>query len=261
MRLIAKKGLLLVLIGILLFSSCVPHQQLLSFRKVPEFITIDDHDINNYSRLVIKPDDILYIQVMTFDKILAEPFNLISITQQANLSGDVTDLQGYLVSSKGNIEFPVLGTIQVGNLTTDELREKLKALLVPYLDKPVINVRVVNFTISVLGEVNIPGTFSVRGERITILESLGLAGDFTPYSNKDVVMVMREVNNERTFGYLDLRSPEVFKSPYFYLKQNDVVYIEPIKEKTATVRDPVSEVLPIVTGIISIGALFIALLK
>lgn len=104
MRLIAKKGLLLVLIGILLFSSCVPHQQLLSFRKVPEFITIDDHDINNYSRLVIKPDDILYIQVMTFDKILAEPFNLISITQQANLSGDVTDLQGYLVSSKGNIE-------------------------------------------------------------------------------------------------------------------------------------------------------------
>lgn len=255
-----KKGLLFLLICPFIFPSCVPHQQLLSFRKIPEFTRLENHEIENYSRLNIQPDDILHIQVSTYDKILAEPFNIIP-TQQNNLNQGNAGLLGYLVSPEGTIEFPVLGTIIVNNLTMEELRIELARRVEEYLENPVINIRLLNFRISVLGEVNTPGMFSVQGERITILEALGLANDFTPYSNRDVVMVIREQNNERTYGYLDLRSADVFRSPYFYLRQNDIVYVEPIKEKTATVRDPIAETLPIVSGIISVGAVIIALLS
>lgn len=242
----------------ILFSSCVSHQQLLNFRKTEEFVPITNHNIDNMVRIRIQPDDVLSINVHSLDKMAAEPFNLVSSQFNANISNQNASLLGYLVAPEGYIDFPILGRIEVAGLTTEEAKDTILQLLDPYLENPVVNIRFMNFRITVLGEVTNPATFPITGERMTVLEALGLVGGFTPYSNRDNVLIIREQNGEREFASIDLRSPDIFKSPYFYLRQNDVLYIEPIKAKTATVRDPISEVLPIVSGFISIGALIIA---
>ena len=118
-----------------------------------------------------------------------------------------------------------------------------------------------HFRFTVLGEVKAPRTISVPGDRMTILEALGQGGDLTPYSNRENIMVIREQDGKREFGYINIHSPQVFQSPYFYLQQNDIIYVEPIKEATAEVRDPISEVLPLVSGILSIAAILIAFIR
>ena len=252
---------LLLLLILFQFASCVPYTQLVNFRKTEEFKPLEDHPVENMVRITAQPDDILFIRVHAEDPLTAAPYNLISGNQGANLTEQNAALAGYLIDPEGNIDFPVLGRLHIGGMTTTEIRDMLTERLQTHLKDAVVNVRFINFKITVLGEVNNPSTFGVSGERITILEAIGLAGDFTPYSDRDNVMVIREKDGERNFGLLDLRSPDVFKSPYFYLRQNDIVYVDPIKAKTATVRDPISEVLPIVSGILSMGALIIALAR
>lgn len=252
---------LLLLLILFHFASCVPYTQLVNFRKTEEFKPLEDHPVENMVRITAQPDDILFIRVHAEDPLTAAPYNMISGNQGANLTEQNAALAGYLIDPEGNIDFPVLGRLHIGGMTTTEIRDMLTERLQTHLKDAVVNVRFINFKITVLGEVNNPSTFGVSGERITILEAIGLAGDFTPYSDRDNVMVIREKDGERNFGLLDLRSPDVFKSPFFYLRQNDIVYVDPIKAKTATVRDPISEVLPIVSGILSMGALIIALAR
>lgn len=246
---------------IILFSSCVPYENLLNFRKTEEFQTIPAHELTNLHRIKIVPDDILYIQVSSTDGISADPFNLIKIAQSQGGNAGGNPFLGYLVSPEGYIEMPVLGTMKVEGLTTEQLRTKVLEQLNEYLNAPVVNIRFLNFKITVLGEVRTPGQIQIPGERFTLLEAIGLSGDFTPYSNRDVVLVIREDNDQRSFGYVDLRSPDIFQSPYFYLQQNDIIYVEPIKAVTATVRDPISEALPILSGILSIAALAFAITR
>ncbi len=251
---------LFFLLVLLQLASCVPYTQLVNFRKTEKFQPLEDHPVNNLTRLEIQPDDILFIRVHTEDPLAAAPYNLVS-GQNMNINEQNATLAGYLVDPDGNIDFPVLGRLHVAGLTTTQLRDTLLTRLENHLKLPVVNVRFMNFKIAVLGEVGRPSTFSVSGERLTILEAIGMAGDFTPYSDKDHVMVIREVNGQREFGLLDLRSPDLFNSPYFYLRQNDIIYVQPIKAVTATVRDPISEVLPLVSGVLSIAALILALTR
>lgn len=244
---------------IVTLSSCVKYPQLLYFRDQPEFVPLQDHEIANQVRIKIQPDDILFILVRALDQETAEPYNLISKDLQvSSLGQEGPSLTGYLVDPNGNIDFPVLGRLQVAGLTIDEAKSMIAGKLAPFLKDPVILIRFLNFRFTVLGEVNAPRTVTVQGERMTILEALGQAGDLTPYSNRDRIMVIREQNGKRTFGYVNIHSPDVFQSPYFYLQQNDIVYVEPIKQVSATVRDPVFEALPILSGVLSIAALVIA---
>ncbi len=252
---------LLFLLLLFQFASCVPYTQMVNFRKSEQFQPLEDHPVDNLVRITIQPDDVLFIRVHAEDPVAAAPYNLIQSNQGLNVSGENAALFGYLVDPDGYIDFPVLGRLKVSGLTTTQLRDMLQQRLDGHLNAPVVNVRFINFKVTVLGEVGRPSTFTVSGERITILEAIGMAGDFTPYSDRDHVMVIREKDGKRDFGLLDLRSPDVFRSPYFYLQQNDVVYVEPIKAKTATVRDPIAEWLPIVSGILSIGALILALAR
>ena len=162
------------------------------------------------------------------------------------------------MDTNGEIDLPVIGTLKLSELTIEEAKAAIAQKLTPYLKDPVIIIRFMNFRFTVLGEVGSPSTLSVPGERITILEAIGQAGDLTPYSNRENIMVIREQDGKREFGYINIHSPEVFQSPYFYLQQNDIVYVEPIPEVTATVRDPITEALPIISGILSISALILA---
>ncbi len=254
-------GLLLCLA--VLLNSCVKHPQLLYFRNQSEFVPLQGHEIDNQARIKIQPDDVLFILVRALEQETAEPFNLLPSTNVTGIGnqGSNTTLQGYLVDINGTIDFPVLGKLTMANLSVEEAKTMLTEKLKPYLRDPVIMMRFLNFRLTVLGEVGSPKTIQVPGERMTLLEALGAAGDLTPYSNREKILVIREQEGKREFGYVNIHSPEIFKSPYFYLQQNDIVYVEPIEEATAKVTDPISKVLPYIATGVSFLTILVVLIK
>jgi polysaccharide export outer membrane protein len=144
---------------------------------------------------------------------------------------------GYLVSNGGTIEFPVLGTIKAAGLTKEQLKETITKKLVDQklLTDPIVTVRFLNFRVTVLGEVNHPGELSVPSEKISLLEAIGLAGDLTIYARRDNVLVIREnENGDKEIKRIDLNSKELLSSPYYYLRSNDIVYVEPNKARIAS---------------------------
>jgi polysaccharide biosynthesis/export protein len=252
----------LALLGIfMILQGCVKYPQLLNFRNTPEFVELKNHDIANQARIIIQPDDVLFIMVRALEQETAEPFNLLQSTNVTNIGNQGTNatLQGYLVDINGNIDFPVLGRMKVSGLSVEDAKSMLMEKLKPYLRDPVIMLRFLNFRLTVLGEVGEPKTIQVPGERMTILEALGAAGDLTPYSNREKIMVIREQDGKREFGYVNIHSQDIFQSPYFYLHQNDIIYVEPIKEATVKVTDPITEVLPIASTLVSVITLIIVL--
>ncbi|MDB5010552.1 MAG: sugar transporter, partial [Mucilaginibacter sp.] len=165
---------------------------------------------------------------------------------------------GYLVNNEGIIQFPVLGDIKVAGLTTNQLRLEIikqltdKKLLVD----PVVMVRQLNFKVSVLGEVGHPMVVNVPSEKISLLEALGMAGDITIYGRKDNVMVIREENGEKRIKRLDLNSKELFSSPYYYLRSNDIIYVEANQSKV-TNSSQATQLLPIILSGLSFLAIII----
>ncbi len=133
----------------------------------------------------------------------------------------------YLIDKEGEIDFPVIGKIKISGLSSEEVRNLLREKLADYLKNPIINIRLQNFTVTVLGEVNRPGTYPVNGERITILEALGLASDLTVKGVRTNVMVIRDFDGTKVYTRIDLTQKEALSSPVYYLTQNDVVYVEP----------------------------------
>lgn len=245
-----NRTLLLIFLLPFLCTSCIKYKDIISYENSPGIPTTPQQ-ITNFKAVVVQPNDILQIQVSSLSELAAAPFN----------SGG-SEGAGYLVDANGNIELPTLGTMQLKNLTIEEVKEKLKKALAPYFsDPPIVNVRLANFKINVNGEIGKPGIFNVPNGRMTMIEAITLAGDFTSYSRRDSILVVREFNNERTFGYVDFNSAEVFESPYFYLQQNDVIYIKPSKYKTTTIRDPATRILPFVSLTTGVAALLFTILR
>lgn len=184
----------------------------------------------------IKPKDILSITVVSSEPAASRRYNLI-MPQSEGAIGFIQSqpaLQNYLVDNEGNIDFPSLGILQVKGLSTKELELSIEKQLTPFFTEelPVITVRILNYTVNVLGEVNRPGQFQTTNGRMTILEGLALAGDMTIYGQRDNVKVIREnENGERTVYTLNFNDKNVFNSPAFFLEQNDVVYVEPNQSK------------------------------
>ena len=162
-------------------------------------------------------DDQLSIVVSSKDTILARPFN-------RSASG-----QGYLVDTSGSISFPVFGIIKVADWTPGALADSIRSKIIRggYIKDASVSVKLLNFKISVMGEVNRPGVFPIPSERITVLEALSLAGDMSIYGKRDRVLIIREEEGQRDMHYLNVNSTDLFSSPYYYLRQNDVVYVEP----------------------------------
>lgn len=229
----------LTLLGLLLFiSSCIPYKDLILFRKaetpLPEMAT---SSVSKNTDLLIQPNDALSITVNSLDPTLAEPFNLTDRRNGGQVNVE-SPLASFLVDSNGDIAYPVLGKIQAAKKTIPQLRDTLIARLKPYIRDPSVNIRRVNFHITVLGEVTKAGVYTLASERVTLLEAIGMAGDFTPYSDRQRVLVVREENGKVTSAKIDLQTPDFFSSPYYFLHQNDVVYVDPKKSKKGTVNDP-----------------------
>ncbi|MDT0642318.1 polysaccharide biosynthesis/export family protein [Zunongwangia sp. F363] len=224
------KPTLLIIMLLVSVTSCVSRQDLVYFENLPEAGTLEGVSRNS---LEIKPNDLLTISVSAPEQEAALPFNLpvIGVPQNGAELGLTVNgrqqMQTYLVNSDGSIEFPVLGTVEVAGLNRQQLSAKLKEEISEYVQDPIVNVRIVNFQVSVLGEVNRPGTFDVRDEYLSLPKALGLAGDLSIYGRRDNVLVIREEDGKKTYTYLDLTDASMIDSPYYYLQQNDVVYVEP----------------------------------
>jgi polysaccharide export outer membrane protein len=199
---------------------------------------------------VIQKNDLLSITVSSLSQEASQVYN-VSNTVSGTSSGAV--LGGYLVNEEGNIQFPVIGNIKAAGLTKEELQKNITRMLVEQklLLNPIVSIRNLNFKVTVLGEVGKPTVINVPSEKINILEALGFAGDLTLYSSRSDVLVMREENGNRTFKKINLNTNEVFSSPYFYLKPNDIVYVKPNKTKISSVSNT-RQWLPTIISVVSL---------
>ena len=170
-------------------------------------------------------------------------------------------LDGYLVDSTGYINFPVLGPLRVAGQSLNEARAQILGKLSPFLSDPVVNIRFLNFKVTILGEVAQPGTYTFFEDKITLLEVLGACGDLTPYANRTNILIVREKDGNREFGKINLQNTEAFFSPYFYVYQNDLIYIEPGEAKVATVADPLARIISYGSAFLSLVTIIFALTR
>jgi polysaccharide export outer membrane protein len=230
-----------------------------------------EEGISNSLELRVQPDDLLRITVSSFNPEAVAPFNIeIPNQQNMQMAGQIQNSQGnymlelfngYFVDREGYISFPVLGRLKVQGLTLLEVERLVTEGTKPYLKDPVVNVRFLNFKVTVTGEVARPGVIRVSNQRMTILEAIGNAGDFTPYANRTNVLLIREEDGKRFYHRFNFQQEDLFKSPYFFLKQNDVIYVEPIRAKVATVQDPFARGVTYGSAFISIITLAVALFR
>ena len=231
-----KKNLFLLLVAIVMLSSCG------NVKNVAYLQNSDYIDFNRSEYLYdahIMPKDVLTITVSTVNPEASAPYNLIVRSTLTSTSSSIGtsggSLQTYLVDNNGTIEFPVLGTLQVGGLTKAQCEQMIHDKLRPYMnasENPVVTVRMSNYKISVLGEVARPGMFTVGNEKINILEALAQAGDLTIYGVREKVKLIRENSQgKKEIHTLNLNDADIISSPYYYLQQNDIVYVEPNKVK------------------------------
>jgi polysaccharide export outer membrane protein len=178
----------------------------------------------------IQPDDLLSITVSAEDAEVAMPFNLGTTSGSSGSSGQQT-VQSYLVDSNGTIDFPILGQLKISGLTRSEVLQLLKDKIAVYVKKPIINLRVMNFKVSVQGEVNLPGTYAVPSDRITLIETLTMAKDLTIYGKRNNILIIREIDGVKSYNRVDITTADFINSPFYYMSQNDVVYVEPNKSR------------------------------
>lgn len=180
---------------------------------------------------IIQNDDLLSITISSVEPELATPFNIDQLQSSGSASGTNMNKTTYLVDSAGEIDFPVLGKMKVVGLTKTLLKQQIKERLALYLTDPIINIRIVNYKISVLGEVNKPGSYTLTGDRITLLEVIANAGDLTLYGKRDNILIIRDYLGTKTYNRVDITKADFVNSPFYYLDQNDVVYVEPRKAR------------------------------
>lgn len=248
----------------LLLSSCVSSKNLALFQDGPN-TTVDSLSIAKQYTPTIQVGDVLSISVNSLNPEASAIFNLpenMALIQGQGLNASANPLAyqpGYVVAKDGTIDFPMLGRINVAAQSSSQISSLLKEKLKAYLKEPTVNVRNVNFRISVLGEVNHPSLFLINNEQVTILQALSMANDLTIFGKRENVLVIREENGKKTFARLDLTKRDVFSSPYYYLHPNDVVYVEPNQARAAS-TDNTYRVAPIVISAASAVLVLVSVL-
>ena len=268
MRRLNNRNLWLLLLPFLL-TACQ------SYKKVPYFQNVEVvNEVEQQEKLYdakIMPKDLLTIVVSCTSPELAIPFNL-TVASNAGIAVSTSSyvttqpvLQPYLVDNEGNINFPVLGELKLGGLTKREAEQLIIDKLKPYMkETPIVTVRMVNYKISVIGEVTRPGTFTISNEKVNLLEALAMAGDMTVYGLRDNVKLIREdANGKQQIVTLDLNKAETILSSYYWLQQNDIVYVTPNKAKArnSDVGNSTSLWFSATSILVSIVSLLVNILK
>ena len=257
-----NNGLFFLAVLFIILSSCATPQDVLYFQDARDYA---EYRIASKKDVLINQDDLLGIMVNSQATEAALPLNLPMANYYVGgeTYGQPRQL-AFLVDKEGNIDYPLLGKIQVEGLSRNGLRELIKVMVIAegILKDPIVTVNFLNFKISVMGEVSRPGSFNITGERITLLEALSMAGDLTIYGRRDRIAVIRETKGNTVILYHDLRSTSIFKSPFYFLQQNDIVYVEPnnrrIQQSNINQNNSAGVWLSIVSVIITATSLIIS---
>lgn len=220
-----KKNILLAVLGALLFASCASRESIVYYQDIDQ----QNRVVGTHNTL-IQPDDLLMIIVSAQNPLAAEAYNLttnLTVDPDNQSAGGRRQQPLYLVDSEGYIDFPVLGRLLIGGKTKEQVSDEMHALIAKDIKDAVINIRLMNYKVTVMGEVNRPGVHKINSERITLPEALSLSGDLTKYGKRDNILITRETTDGITTQRVDLTSTDFMQSDYFYLKQNDIVYVEP----------------------------------
>lgn len=238
----------------LVLCACTPQRNLVYFSNLSE---LSKSQIRTYeSEIKIQKNDLLSISVNS----LNTESNILFASSTGTPDADGNNKRpGFKVNNSGMVTLPVVGSLKVEGLRIEDAQKLITQELNKFVKSPVVDVQLLNFKITVIGEVNKPASFTVPGEQINLLEALGMAGDMTVYGKRENVLLIREINGERSMVRLNLNKQEVFQSPYFHLKQNDVIYVEPDKAKEKEFS-PNNRALPIVTACISAVAVLVTAL-
>lgn len=247
------KTLFYVVVLSILLVNCTSKRKLVYFQG-----SLPNSETNKNYTPTFKPDDLLSITVMGLDEVSVKPFNLAITNLNQGIGGYTQGSPtppGYLIDADGNIQFPVIGKVKLGGLTRNAAIDTLVGKLKPYLNNPTIIIRILNYKVTVLGEVKNPGSFTIPNERISLPEAIGIAGDLLITGVRKNVVVIREIDGKKTETRVDLTSKDIFSSPVFYLQQNDIVYVEPNRAKiNSSVVNPAN-----VSLIISIISIFVTI--
>jgi len=241
----------------LLLTGCRSNKTIPYFKNIPqaEYNKIEQAV---YTELKIKEDDILDITIQTADVSASSQVNDAATNNSIAAPGSGQQrVVGFVVDKEGEIELPVLGRIKVKGLTSYEARNLIRKKADEFFVDPTVQVRFVNFKVTVIGEVNRPSSYTMPSERVTILDAIGLAGDLTIYGKRENVLLIRETDTGKELIQFNLNDSQLFKSRYYYLKQNDIIYVEPSKGKIASAESARFSVIAIIASLLSTAALII----
>lgn len=265
-----NRNLIFAFVAAVLFvSSCAAPTNIAYFQNR---LVNHPEEIDKHAGIVIQPKDMLSIVVSSKNPELVVMFNLPLVSYQAGseiVSSGYQKLMGYVVDNDGYIDFPILGRLKVAGLTRWELSEMIKNRLLDegYLSDAVVVVEFMNFKVSVIGEVNAPGTYTIQGDKVTVLQAISLARDLTIFGMRENVTVIRERNGQRTMYQINLCDVSMFNSPAYYLQQNDIVYVEPsaVKARQSTTDDKTLRMSSILVSggslLVSVATLIISLIR
>ncbi len=253
-----------------MFTSCLMYKDIVNFQDGQELGDGRLDTITNFAKWTIQPEDIIQVNVYSSNQEVANQFNIIDTRQLAQMmrmggavGNQLMEPLGYRVDSKGFIDIPVIGKVLVQGKTIEEIKIEIeeKVIASGYLNDVNVQTMFLSFRITILGEVNAPGSFIIQSQKMNILEALGLARDINIFANRDNILVVREKNGLREYGRVNLKSKDIFNSPYFYLQPNDVVYVEPHRAKVLAAPDPASRYVSTVIGVISLFTLVFTLTR
>lgn len=236
----------------MLIFSCASRKDMAYYQNI-------DSVVNGESKANFDPalevDDLLRIVVLAENPEIAAPFNINHLDPGSGIAATGQETNTYLIDSEGFIQFPVIGRIKLGGLTKSQAVTELNSVLREYLKKPSVNISILNYKVTVQGEVARPGVFNIQSERLTLPEALSMAGDLTIYGKRNNIMVIREKAGKKTVERVDITKADFVNSPYYYLSQNDLVYVEP-----NSARINASTVGPNIGLILSAGSFLVTII-
>ena len=250
---------ILALLVMILVSSCASRERIVYLQNPS---AIDATNSKTYeSRL--QADDLLSIIVNSASPELTKPFNLFmgTVQDRTDVINGQQRLQSYLIDKDGFIDFPKVGKLKLGGLTRTEAEEVIKQKLIQEISDVSISLRILNFKVSVQGEVNRPGVHTIMSERITLLEALSMSGDLTVYGRRDNILIIRENDGKKTYNYVDITKADFVNSDFYYLAQNDLVYVEPnkVKVNSSAVGPNVSVVISAISVLASVVSVIVVI--
>jgi polysaccharide export outer membrane protein len=246
-----KKTVVFVLTFFVLLS-CASKKKVVYLQDIDQ---TKSYDSSTLYEPKLQPDDLLSIIVSAENPELTVPFNLPQIQGNYEINNNQNGIKTYLIDNFGFIEFPVIGKLKLGGLTRTEATAKLVAAVSEYIKNPIVNLRILNFKVSILGEVLKPSSFTLNSERITLLEAISMAGDLTIHGKRNNILIIREAEGKKTYNRIDITKSDFLNSPFYYLAQNDIVVVEPNKTRVNA-----SVVGPNVTATISAISVLVTLM-